>query len=148
MSLSDRDSAPKELVDNNLHFQGLNDIHDANGVLLYRTWRRMEIESYLISVDAIARAVATKKGGDFAVWKSDVESYLNTTHGLIVPADIKDTAPSAASSHFFDLDPKSVIDPLCKHFGIKKFDIAKQMQDTEIFDDVRTLINDIVAMCH
>lgn len=148
LSLSDRDSAPKELVDNNLHFQGLNDIHDANGDLLYRTWRRMEIESYLLSVDAIARAVVTKKGGDFAVCKSDVENYLNTTHGLIVPADIKDTAPSVVSSHFFDLDPKSVIDPLCKHFGIKKFDIAKQMQDTEIFDDVRTLVNDIVAMCH
>ena len=96
----------------------------------------------------IARAVATKKDGDFAAWKSDVESYLNTTHGLIVPADIKDTAPSVVSSHFFDLDPKSVIDPLCKHFGIKKFDIAKQMQDTEIFDDVRTLVNDIVAMGH
>ena len=92
--------------------------------------------------------MVTKKGGDFAVCKSDVESYLNTTHGLIVPADIKDTAPSEASSPFFDLDPKLVMESLCKHFGIKKFDIAKQMQDTEIFDDVRTLIYDIVAMCH
>lgn len=55
--------------------------------------------------------MVTKKGGDFAVCKSDVESYLNTTHGLIVPADIKDTAPSEASSPFFDLDPKSVMEP-------------------------------------
>lgn len=41
-----------------------------------------------------------------------------------------------------------MMESLCKHFGIKKFDIAKQMQDTDIFDDVRTLVNDIVAMCH
>lgn len=147
MSLSDRDNLPKALVDGALHQQGQNDFHDANGDLFYRTWRRMEIESYLFCVDAIARAVDEKKGGGFVVRKTEVETYLNGTFGLVVPANIKDTAPDAATDPFFDLDPKSVFGPLCKHFGIKKFDIAKQMLDAEIFDDVRSLINEIVAMC-
>jgi len=125
----------------------LNDNINPNGVLYYRTWRRMEIESYLFCVDAIARAVDDKKGGGFAVRKTEVETYLNGTFGLVIPANIKDTASDAATDPFFDLDPKSVIGPLCKHFGIKKFDIAKQMQEAEIFDDVKTLINEIVAMC-
>ena len=147
MSLSDRDNLPKALVDGTLHQQGQNDIHDANGDLFYRTWRRMEIESYLFCVDAIARAVDEKKGGGFVVRKTEVETYLIGTFGLVVPANIKDTAPDAATDPFFDLDPKSVFGPLCKHFGIKKFNIAKQMLDAEIFDDVRSLINEIVAMC-
>jgi AAA15 family ATPase/GTPase len=147
MSLSDRDTCPKSLVDAALHLQGLNDNINPNGELYYRTWRRMEIESYLFCVDAIARAVDEKKGGGFAVRKTEVETYLNGTFGLVIPANIKDTASDAATDPFFDLDPKSVIGPLCRHYGIKKFDIAKQMQDVEIFDDVKTLINEIVAMC-
>lgn len=147
LSLSDRDGSSKNLVDSTLHFQGWNDNIDANGELYYRTWRRWEIESYLFCVEAIARVVVAKKGGDYAVRKAEVETYLNTEHGLAVPADIKNTDPSVNSEPFFDLDSKSVIDPLCKHFGIKKFDIAKEMTDAEIFDDVRTLIRDIVDMC-
>lgn len=147
MSLSDRDCIPKTLVNSNLHQQGQSDFHDGEGDLYYRTWRRMEIESYLFCVDAIARVVDAKKGGGFAVRKTEVESYLNGTHSIVVPADIKDSVPTVVTDRFFDLDPKTVFGPLCKHFGINKFDIAKQMQDAEIFDDVKTLINEIVAMC-
>lgn len=147
MSLSDRDDCPKVLVDAALHLQGLNDKADANGELQYRTWRRVEIESYLFCLDAMARAIDAKKGGGLANRKNDVENYLNVNYGIVIPANIKDTAPTPATDAFFDLDPKTVIGPLCKHFGIKKFDIAKQMLDAEIFDDVKTLINDIITMC-
>ena len=98
-------------------------------------------------VDAIARAVDAKKGGGIAARIAEVETYLNVTFGLVVPADIKNTEPSPTTDSFFDLDPKHVIEPICKNFGIKKYDIAKQMSDAEIFDDVKTLINEIISMC-
>ena len=147
LSLSDRDGLPKNLVNAALHQRGQNDYHDGEGDLFYRTWRRTEIESYLFSVEAIARAVDAKKGGGFVARKTEVENYLNVTFNMVIPANIKDTAPTVATAPFFDLDPKTVIEPLCKRFGITKYDIAKHMSAAEIFDDVKTLINEIVNMC-
>ena len=95
----------------------------------------------------MARAIVAKKGGDFAARRTEVETYLDTTHGIVVPVGIKNTDPSVDTDFFFDMDPKTIIGPLCKHYGIKKFDIAKHAQDADIFDDIRTLINDLLAMC-
>ena len=147
MSLSDRDTLPNNLVDQDLHQRGISDNVEPHGELRYRTWRRMEIESYLLSIDAIARAIVCKHGGNFDLIKADVENYLLIEHGLVIPADIKNTNPSAASVRFFDLDPKHVINPLCNKYKINKHEIAKNMTDADIFDDVRTLVNEIIGMC-
>lgn len=147
MSLSDRDTMPISMVDASLHQLGENDSSDANGEIYYRTWRRMEIESYLFSLDAIARAIVAKNGGDMAIRRSEVETYLNINHGIVIPVDIKDTNPSFGSTPFFTLDPKLIITPLCKHFKINKHDIAKHMLEAEVFDDIKTFLTELEAMC-
>lgn len=147
LSLSDRDTLPNNLVNASLEQTGVSDNIEPHGELRYRTWRRMEIESYLFSVNAIAKAIVAKHGGDLTVRKTEVEDYLFNAHGLIIPADIKNTNPSPASNPFFDLDPKTVIHPLCRHFMINKHEIAKNMDAGDIFDDIRTLINELIAMC-
>lgn len=147
LSLSDRDTLPKEFVNASLEQTGVNDNIEPHGELRYRTWRRMEIESYLFSVNAIAKAIVAKHGGELAARITEVKDYLHDTYGLIIPADIQNTNPSPESEPFFDLDPKTVINPLCRQFRINKHDIAKNMDDGDVFDDVRTLINELIAMC-
>lgn len=147
LSLSDRDTLPKEFVNASLEQTGVNDNIEPHGELRYRTWRRMEIESYLFSVNAIAKAIVAKQGGVLAARITEVEGYLHDNHGLTIPADIKNSNPSPESEPFFDLDPKTVINPLCRHFKINKHDIAKNMDGGDVFDDVRTLINELIAMC-
>ena len=67
--------------------------------------------------------------------------------GLVYPADYKQSTKSLSNGRLFDADAKEILYPVCNALGIDKFEIAKEMHADEIFDDVRTLIDEIVGMC-
>ena len=45
------------------------------------------------------------------------------------------------------MDAKALLNPICNHYGIDKYAIANEMHTEDIFDDVRTLVDEIVNMC-
>jgi hypothetical protein len=42
---------------------------------------------------------------------------------------------------------KPIISKICENYKLNKFEIAKEMRENEIFDDVKTLIHEIHEMC-
>ena len=46
-----------------------------------------------------------------------------------------------------DRDAKELIHPVLDHFNLDKYKVAEEMKDSEIFDDVRKLIEEIIEMC-
>ena len=46
------------------------------------------------------------------------------------------------------MDAKALLGPICSHYGIDKYSIANEMREEDLFDDVRTLVDEIVNMCN
>ncbi len=138
ISLSDRDSNLYENTNTNLTITGFGDFVQGNNELRFRTWRRWEIESYLICPTAIARVAGIN--GD------DVATFLQENHGIVFNENYMQSNMTAPIRPLFD-DSKSIIENICDHFGIFKEDIANSMTEDEVFEDVKTLINEILEMC-
>lgn len=146
LSLNDRDNRNYSDITKSLHDnQYPNDVHDGNCELRCRTWRRWEMESYLVCPEAIARLVQ-KQSDDksYDVCLQEVKDYIGTL-GIVVNADYKQSDKTISNGVLFDRDAKELVSPICSQFGITKFDIAKEMNTNEIFEDVRTLLNEILA---
>ena len=146
LSLSDRDNGNYNDVNSNLSLRGMPDLNGGGG-LRFRTWRRWEMESYLICKPAIVRLIKAKNLGiseEEANKRFDAE--ING-RGFIYPADYKQSDKNHSNGWLFDIDAKDILLPLCERFGINKFEIAQEMKSEEIFDDVRTLIDELVVMC-
>ena len=145
LSLNDRDNRNYSDITKSLHDnQYPNDVHDGNCELRCRTWRRWEMESYLVCPEAIARLVQ-KQSDDksYDVCLQEVKDYIGTL-GIVVHADYKQSDKTISNGVLFDRDAKEFVSPICSHFGITKFDIAREMSEDEIFEDVRTLLNEIL----
>ena len=146
LSLSDRDNGNYNDVTQDLKLAGMPDLNEAGG-MRYRTWRRWEMESYLFCKPAMIRLVMAKNPG-----LSEADATLRFDNavagiGLVYPADYKQSNKSLSNGRLFDADAKEILYPVCDALGIDKYEIAKEMQADEIFDDVRTLIDEIVGMC-
>lgn len=146
LSLSDRDNGNYNDITQDLKLAGMPDLNEAGG-LRYRTWRRWEMESYLFCKPAMIRLVMAKNPG-----LSEPDATMRFDNavagiGLVYPADYKQSNKSLSNGRLFDADAKEILYPVCNALGIDKFEIAKEMHADEIFDDVRTLIDEIVGMC-
>lgn len=107
--------------------------------LRFRKWRRRYIENYLLSVPSIARAINKSE--------TEVEQLLLEEFGLTIPPDATATDMTPATENLFRYEAKQIFEYLEKKYGVNKFDVAKQMEAEEIYDDVKTLIDEIVLMC-
>lgn len=146
LSLNDRDNRNYSDITKSLHDNHCpNDVHDGNCELRCRTWRRWEMESYLVCPEAIARLVQ-KQSDDksYDVCLQEVKDYICTL-GIVVQADYKQSDKTISNGVLFDRDAKELVSPICSKFRITKYDIAKEMNTNEIFEDVRTLLNEILA---
>lgn len=146
LSLNDRDNRNYSDITKSLHDNHCpNDVHDGNCELRCRTWRRWEMESYLVCPEAIARLVQ-KQSDDksYDVCLQEVKDYISTL-GIVVQADYKQSDKTISNGVLFDRDAKELVSPICSKFRITKYDIAKEMNTNEIFVDVRTLLNEILA---
>lgn len=148
ISLNDRDFANPEIVTSGLKIKGEDDIPADNPTFFKRCWQRHEIESYMLHPQAIARAVAKKRRVSYAPEILDeVKEYLNTEHGLVFNRGFTQAERTPALAPLFDADGHACLDGLKKRFKISAFDIVKQMRKTEIFEDVKTLIDQIITIC-
>ena len=131
--------------DNSLYAQTSPDLRDSCPDLIEgkhefrcRKWRRWKIENYLLSPSAIARKVNCSE--------NDVTNYLMNEHGLVIHQNYLQSERTDEIAPLFE-EGKPIIEGLCSMFGINKYDIANEMNDLEIFDDVKTLLSEIVAFC-
>lgn len=145
ISLSDRD--------NELYREGTSNLHDntpdkveGNNELRYRKWRRWEMESYLISKPAIVRLIMNKNGVSNDDATRDFDNYAASL-GIVINSDYKQSNRTVSNAPLFNMDAKALLNPICNHYGIDKYAIANEMHTEDIFDDVRTLVDEIVNMC-
>ncbi len=146
ISLSDRDNGNYNEITKHLHEKGMPDLQQGGG-LRYRTWRRWEIESYLFCKPAIVRLIMAKNP---SLTEEDANNEFDTFvngMGLVYPNDYKQSDKTISNGRLFDADAKEILHPICNKFGIEKEEIAKEMTKDEIFEDVITLVDEIVGMC-
>ena len=148
ISLNDRDNSEYSKTQQNLAVRGMPDCISGSCQLRYRTWRRWEIESYLICKPAIVRLIMCKNPAKNEESASlDFDNFMRGMSLLFPDADYKLSERTASNAWMFDSDAKAILNPLCNEFQINKFEIAQEMHNDEIFDDVMTLIDEIVEMC-
>lgn len=140
LSLQDKDNDEYETTNENLS-DGLFDDSEENGKeFRCRKWRRWEIENYLICPNAIA-AAADKT-------QEEVRQRIIDKNGIAVPANnYRKSGRQANTQPLFDVEGKAVIEPICTEYGITKLDIANAMKQKQVFDDVRSLVEEIIDMC-
>lgn len=137
LSLQDRDDYPLAATQPDLTFDSLPPFRDG---LALRRWRRRNIENYLLLPAAIARAVGCTE--------PEVCKVLADVHSLTIGPDFRASgcAPTLAL-----IDGKFVFikheRSLEKALGANRRMVAAAMTPDEIPDDVRTLLNDLAALC-
>lgn len=146
ISLSDRDNDIYRENNSNLH-DTIDDKIEGNSELRYRKWRRWEMESYLMSPPAISRLIMNAQNLNSVEEAHSLFVAFLRTLGIVINDDYKQSDRTLSNTPLFNLDAKELLDPICKHFNIDKFSIAKEMREEDIFDDVKTLINEIVELC-
>lgn len=150
ISLHDRDNGDYGQTHPDLSTGEINDWHDnAPGVgeIRFRTWRRWEIESYLLGVPAMKRLYQRNNP---AMPAADVEAeftrQLNAV-SVVVNPDYLQSNRTPSNQSLFQNDAKVMLHPLLAQLGLDKWDVIREMSDAEIFEDVRTLIDEIVNFC-
>lgn len=149
LSLQDRDNKNYNDIDADMNEKGMNDYSEPNGCeIRYRTWRRWEMESYLICTRAMARLKHTEQP-DKTVdeWEAEIKQYIRDDLSLIIPLDYKQSDKTPQNGWMFDRDAKEFVHPVFERFNLNKYDVAKEMTEDEIFEDVKTIINEIINLC-
>ena len=137
LSLEDRDDFPFTATKTDLTYSEMPLFKSGLGL---RRWRRRNIENYLLHPAAISRV----SGRD----EAEVRAFLADPHGLNVPADftISDCVQTLANT-----DGKEILitsaRSISSEFGIHYKQVAEAMLPSEIPDDVKTLLNQIVDLC-
>lgn len=147
LSLLDRDFQSPSDITPNLKLKANKDEKEGDNLFCSRMWQRHEIENYTWHPAAISRLVAKKKGISEVDAVNEVEAFFRDEQGLVFNADFKSKDRSASNDSLFDKDGHKVADALHATFGLTTADIAKEMRADEIFDDVKTIISEIIELC-
>lgn len=135
LSLRDRDDEPAETVGPDL----VDPAAVADGDFHPRRWRRRYIESYLIWPAAIAAAAG--------LTEEQVVKRLSEEHGLSVGTNFTDSDPPPA---LLDVRAKTILKTgsaaILTQFDATASDVAKQLEPAAVCDDIKTLLNDLVAL--
>ena len=137
ISIRDRDDQELNQVDaDTLCDKSFNAAHEN---LSLRVWRRRHIENYLLLPAAIARASGQPL---------EVVEALMAEHALVVPGNFVSRNVALAmidarGKKITQKGPNSV-KAVC---GVTPLQIASAMQPSEIPDDVKQMLNQIVALC-
>lgn len=139
ISLEDRDNELYESTHQSLMDKSYSsDLIEGNNEFRYRRWRRWETENYLLSPPAIARKVGCSE--------EDIRQFLIDNHGCFVHDNYLQSEKTSQIAPLFE-EGKPILENICEHFDIKKHQIAEEMLPEEIFEDVKTLINEIILFC-
>lgn len=148
ISLSDRDTGDYNQIQKSLKDGSNHDLIEGGCEFRCRTWRRWEMESYLLCKSAIIRLIVngdSTKTEDTATQEFD--NCLHNMSRLFPDSDYRQSDRIMSNAWMFDADAKTILYPICDKFNIDKYDIAKEMRPEEVFEDVNTLVDEIVDMC-
>lgn len=140
LSLVDRDNTEYSKTHNNLRDGNYNgDLTENGNVLIrYRMWRRRYIENYLICPQAIARM----SGDNEAI----VREFIREKHSIVIPDESTITEQIPRNQALFDIYGKDFMATIESEYSINKYQIANEMNADEIFEDVKTLLNEIIQL--
>ena len=150
ISLHDRDNGDYGLTHADLSTGEIDDWHDnapGIGEIRFRTWRRWEIESYLMGVPAMTRLYQRNHP---AMPLDDVEAEVNrqlAAVSVVLNADYLQSDMTPGNQSLFQNDAKVMLHPLLNQLGLDKWQVIREMSVAEMFGDVRTLIDEIVDFC-
>ncbi len=148
ISLHDRDNGSYEQTNQDLSVGDQPDWSGApanSGEIRFRTWRRWEMESYLMGIPAMKRIYQREHP---AMSPVDVENEVNrqlAAVSVVINAEYMQSDRTPGNQSLFQNDAKVMLDPLLNSLGLDKWEVIEEMTDAEIFEDVRTLIDEIVA---
>ncbi|MCG9911915.1 MAG: AAA family ATPase [Flavobacteriales bacterium] len=137
ISIEDRDNLLYEETTTTLQQNGFPDWINGDGFLRYRKWRRWEIENYLIHPSSIARAANVDENA--------IRQFIQDNFGIIINGNFIQSDRIDITRLLFDIEGKILLNAIERHFNINKHQIAHVMIDAEVFDDARTLVNEISA---
>ena len=150
ISLHDRDNGDYGQTNANLSSGEIADWHDnapGRGEIRFRTWRRWEMESYLMGIPAIKRLYQRKH---HEMSPDDVDNEVNrqlVAVSVVINPDYLQSERTPSNQSLFQNDAKAMLHPFLDQLGLDKWEVIKEMTDEEIFQDVRTLVDEIVAFC-
>ncbi|GAA6149676.1 ATP-binding protein [Pseudooceanicola nitratireducens] len=137
VSIRDRDSLEQRNVDG----LTLRDKSEDNGEpnLKLRVWQRRHIENYLLCPDAIARAAGRTT--------QEVRELFANHHAIAIPnnftvQNIVQAIKDAHGKRLMETDENSVQ----KQFHVSKIDVARALTAEEVCDDIKVIIDDVLAM--
>ena len=111
--------------------------------ILCMTWKRKNIESYLLCPKAISKA-ANKHipSGANSVSEKDVTDYLSSEHAVSIT---KKYWEAEAPETILLLDGKHILyentESVCRKFNCKEDEILEELQSDEICEDLKTFIS-------
>lgn len=79
---------------------------------------------------------------------ADVEAEVNrqlATVSVVINADYLQSDRTPGNQSLFQNDAKVMLHPLLNQLGLDKWQVIREMSVAEIFADMRTLIDEIVA---
>ena len=150
ISLHDRDNGSYEQTHSDLSTGEISDWNDnppGIGEIRFRTWRRWEIESYLMGIPAMRRLY---KRNNPTISENDADSFVDrqlASVSVVVNSDYLQSDRTTSNQSLFQNDAKAMLHPLLNQLGLDKWDVINEMSESEIFADVRTLIDEIVVLC-
>jgi len=150
ISLNDRDNGDYGQTHPDLSTGEISDWKDnppGIGEIRFRTWRRWEIESYLMGVPAMNRLYQRNHP---AKTPAEVEDEVNrqlAAVSIVINADYLQSDRTAGNQSLFQNDAKVMLHPLLAQLGLDKWDVISEMTENEIFEDVKTLIDEIIDIC-
>ena len=141
VSLRDCDMEERKKVQKDLTFVDTK-ARVADGILCM-TWKRKNIESYLLCPKAISKAANRHIPSDAnSVSEKDVTDYLSSEHAVSITKKYWDAeAPDA----ILLLDGKHILyenaENVCSKFNCKEDEILEELQSNEICEDLKTFIS-------
>lgn len=136
MSLRDRDDDPLSSVGPHLEDSFGPPIDD----FISRKWRRRYIESYLVWPPALAAASGLPQ--------DEIEVRLRDEHGIAISLDnfTRSDAPPA----LLDLRAKEVLkvgdEAILAQLPVTAYDVASEMTEPAIPDDIKTILDELAAL--
>lgn len=130
ISLRDRDEEADGTVGPDLIDKGQSASSDGFHAM---KWRRRHIENYLLHPAPIARAAGKTE--------EEIRDFFATEHGLAIPANVTSSGVVFAMR---DARGKEVMSQgvscLEKRLGVSRYDVAKEMVEAEIAEDIKTFL--------
>lgn len=149
ISLSDRDNGNYENVSELLEDKGMKkEWHNGANMLRYRTWRRWELESYLIVPSAIARVIQRKNPHKtIDECRNELNEFLRERLSIVIQdAYVLQSDRVLQNRPLFDMDAKAILEPICNNFHFDKYDILDEIRPDEICEDIKNLIAEIKSI--